>query len=64
MSPTDKQLRLPFKPPKESKVERCQRLLSGRLGHKLKPASELQFNYQAATRIARRANMHHRRTPQ
>ena len=39
---------------KETKEERCQRILAGQLGHKLKRAHELLFDYQAASRLARR----------
>jgi len=35
--------------------ERCRRLLSGELGRVMRPASELLFNYEAATRAAQRA---------
>lgn len=48
----DKQLRLPFPPPKESRAEKADRLLSGKLGYFVKPASELMFNYDQATKAA------------
>ena len=43
----------------ETKEERCQRVLSGKLGHKLKRASEMQFDYDSATALAR----HHPNLP-
>ena len=49
-----KQLQLPFKPSKETTVERCRHLLSGELGRVVRPASELEFDYEKASRIAGR----------
>ena len=58
-----KQRELPFGQPKESKLERCNRILSGKLGHKLRRASELlHFNYETATAIARRSQPTPRRS--
>lgn len=37
----------------ETKAERCQRILAGNLDHKLRPASDLNFDYERATAIAR-----------
>ncbi len=37
---------------KETKAERCNRILGGNLGHKLRRASEMHFDYQGATAIA------------
>lgn len=48
------QLELEFTPQKETRAERCKRLLSGDLGHVVKPASELMFDYDKATAIATR----------
>ncbi len=50
-----KQRELPFRQPKETKEERCQRILSGRMGHKLKRASALRFDEGAARRADRLA---------
>ena len=44
-----KQLRLPFETPRETKAERCQRLLSDI--PKLKTAAQM-FDYDAATTLA------------
>jgi len=46
-------LLLPFDDPKEqARLARVERLLSGQLRHKLKRASELQFDYETATALA------------
>jgi len=47
------QRKLPFQPTKEqARIERIERLLGGRLRGKVRRASELEFNYQEATKIA------------
>jgi len=51
----NRQLELPFTQPEETQVERCRRILSGRLGHKVRPASEMLFDYDRVTA------QHHRR---
>jgi len=52
-NPKHRQPRLPFPAPKETKSEKCQRILGGNLDHRTKPAAELGFDYKAATEIAR-----------
>jgi len=50
------QRELPFQPSKEqARLARVERLLGSELRQKLKRASDLSFNYQSATEIARRA---------
>ena len=49
-----RQRELPFGQPKETRAQRCERLLSGELGRVVRPASELVFDYEQASRIARR----------
>ncbi len=47
---------LPLTQRKETRAERYERILSGDLGHKLKRASELHFDYEQASRIANGSN--------
>ncbi len=51
---TTQQRPLPFPKPTESQIERCKRVLAGLPQGTVKPASELRFDYQSATKIARR----------
>lgn len=47
---------IPFEPMTESRAERLQRLLSGELGHHVRPAAELTFTPEReaeARRLAR-----------
>lgn len=37
---------------RQQRLERCQRLLSGKLGRVVRPASELMFDYRRATKAA------------
>ena len=53
---TDRQLPLPFDPKIETQAERCRRILSGQLGRVVRPASELMFDYDQATKIARQGS--------
>lgn len=46
---TARQLPLPFTQQKETRQQRCQRLLSGDLGRVVRTASTLLFNYDQAT---------------
>jgi hypothetical protein len=52
----EKQFLLRFPQTTENRAEKVERIMGGNLALKVKPASELHFDYQAATAIARRSN--------
>ena len=56
---------LPFEPSKEQqRLARVERLCSGKLRGKIRPASEMFFIYEAASAIARRSQPTSRRSYQ
>jgi len=46
------QLELPLRPVDETRLERVERIMGGQLGRVVRPASELAFDYDTATRVA------------
>ena len=45
-----------FTPGNESQQERCRRLLNGDIVRMVRPAAELLFDYEKATRVAEKSN--------
>lgn len=50
-------------PHEESRAERCQRVLSGNIALRVKPASELHFDFDRATAIAQQSNHNPKENP-